>query len=250
MLFSANSTLPLPLLAFLTLVTTPLGAQEAEPAEPPSWNVALGLSYVATSGNSDTETAGVSFEAKHKPDPWGLALRAQFDRAEENDTVTAERYLAAVRGTRTLSERWDAFVGASAEQDEFSGIDLRTLIEAGGEYHALTGPTHVLDLDFGLTWTDEDRLPPAADADSLGGLVGLAYEWTISETASFHQRIAYYPNFDASDDWRLESESAVTTTLTDRFALQFGYSLRYRNQPIGTNDDTDTTTKVSLVWTR
>ncbi|MEM8931001.1 MAG: DUF481 domain-containing protein [Acidobacteriota bacterium] len=239
------------LAGLLVLASLPVAAEEAEPAtEEPPWSVSLGLSYLATSGNSDTETAGLAFEAERTPDPWGMTVKANFDRAEENDNLTAERYLLGIRGTRTLGERWDAFVGVSAEQDEFSGIDLRTLIEAGGVYHALTGPTHVLDVDLGLTWTDEDRLAPAPDVDSIGALAGLTYTWAISETASFSQRLIVYPNFDESDDWRLESDTAITTSLNERFALQFGYSLRHRNLPIGTNDDTDTTTKVSLVWTR
>ena len=34
---------------------------------------------------------------------------------------------------------------------------------------------------------------------------------------------------------------------TSRFAIQLGYELRFRNQPIGARDDTDSSTKASLV---
>ena len=65
-------------------------------------------------------------------------------------------------------------------------------------------------------------MDPEPDTESLGGLVGLSYDWKISDSATFSQRLTYYPNLS--------------------------YELRYRNQPIGLDEDTDTTTRASLVW--
>lgn len=221
-------------------------AETAAAAEP-VWEGSLGLSYLATSGNSDTQTVGADLGLERKPRPWGLSLKAAFNRNQEDGEKTAERYFAGVRALRSLSERWELFAGLSGERDEFSGIDLRAVVEAGGLYHLLTGPVHTLAFDAGLTWTDEDLLPPARDSESLGGVAGFKYGWKISEGATFGQRVLYYPNFDTSDDWRVESETALAAALSQRLALKVGYEVRYRNRPVGDNDDTDTTTKLSLV---
>lgn len=222
-------------------------AAEASTVEP-LWKGETALSYLATSGNSETETLGLDISAIRRPTPWGVEFAAQFNRAEQDQEKTAERYFAALRGTRALSKRWDAFFGLSAERDRFSSIDLRGIVEAGAVYKALLGPKHVLDLDFALTWTDEDRLDPEPDESWLGGLFGADYAWAISDNASFSQGVAYFANFDDSGDWRAESLTAVTASLNSRLALRFSYEVRYRNEPIGLNDDTDTTTKVALVW--
>lgn len=234
----------------LALATAPARAQEAEAPEDeaePRWSGSAGLAVLVTSGNTETESLGLDVQVTRKPDPWGLELKAQFQRAEDSGVRTAERYYLSLRGTRTVSERWEVYAGVSAEQDEFAGLDLRQLVEAGFVYYALTGPKHLLDFDLGLTWTDEDRVPPEPDTDFVGAVAGLDYTWKISDTASLTERLIYYPNFDESDDWRVDSTTALSASLTMRWALQLSYEVRYRNQPIGDRDDTDATTKASLV---
>lgn len=223
---------------------------EAEEAQPePTWKSNIGLSYVATSGNSDTNTMGLDLLVERKPEPWGLEFIANFNRAEDSGNLTAERYYASARALRTLSERWEFFAGLSGEKDPFAGFDLRAVVESGVTYHALLGPKHLLSFDGGLTWTDENRVDPAPDVSYFGGVAGLKYEWKISDTASLYERLLFYPNFDDSSDWRLSSDTGLQVSMTSLLAVKLGYELRYRNKPIGAADSTDTTTKASLVFT-
>lgn len=241
------------LLVALVALAAPAGAQEPCPCPPPekppepAWKTRLGLAYLATSGNSETETLGASVLVTRKPEPWGLEIAATYDRAEAGGVVESERMLAKVRVRRALGESWELFGEASGEQDEEAGLEQRLLLSAGGTFHALKGPEHFLDLDAGLTWTDEDRVAPAVDESFAGGLAGMRYEWKFSERAAFRQRLLGFWSFEESDDWRLESLTAVEASLNRRLALQVGYELRYDNQPIGDRDDTDTTTRVALV---
>jgi len=98
-------------------------------------------------------------------------------------------------------------------------------------YKALLGPTHFLSFDAGLTYTDESRLDPEPDAAWFGGVLGLAYEWKISDTTSFTERLLYYPNFEESSDWRLSSDTGIQTAISSLLALKFSYEYRYRNEP-------------------
>jgi putative salt-induced outer membrane protein len=224
----------------------PSVSDEVEQAEP-IWTSHLGLSYLATSGNSETTTFGLDFVATRRPMPWGLEISALLDRADKDGEKTAERHHAGLRGTRTLAERWDAFAGLSAEQDEFAGINLRSIVEAGVVYKALTGPRHTLELDAALNWTDEDRLPPEIDDSWLGSLFGLDYTYAISDSAAFSQGLKHFANFDDTGNWRAESLTALTAALNKKLALRLSYEIRYRNEPLDDNDDTDTTSKASLV---
>lgn len=237
-------------LGAVLLLAMPAAAQdeaEGEAQPEPLWVNNLGLSYLSTSGNTDTQTFGLDFRMERKPTPWGLEVVASFNRADQDGELTAERYFVSAQAKRALSERWELFGGISGEKDEFAGFDLRTVVDAGVTYHALLGPTHLLSFDAGLAWTDEDRIEPEEDVSYLGGILGLSYEWKFSESASFTERLELYPNFDDTSDWRLNSVTAVTASLTKVLALQASYEVRYRNQPIGDNDDTDTATKISVV---
>jgi len=220
---------------------------EQEPPPEPAWSGNLGLSYVATGGNTDTSTLGLDFKMERRPTPWGFDITATFTRSDDEGVLTAERYTARLRARRALGERWEAFGGVGAEKDPFAGYDLLSLVEAGATFKALVGPRHLLSFDAGLTWTDENRVEPEPDFRYAGGLAGLAYECKISDTASLTQSLVYYPNFDETADWRVNSTTGLTTSVSSRLAVNIGYEIRYRNQPIGDRESTDTTTKVSLV---
>jgi putative salt-induced outer membrane protein len=219
------------------------------------WVTALGLSYVGTSGNTDTSSLGLDFRSTRRPTPWGLDLVATFTRAEDRDTVTAEQYLVGGRGSRSLNDRWSLFAGLSWARDTFGGFENRYIAEAGAEYLAVKTDRHTLSFDAGLTWTSEDQIRYdeltetefTESVDWLGGVAGLKWDWAFSKSASLGERLLYYPNFDDTSDWRIASETAVTADLTKLLALQFSYLVRYRNQPIDDREKTDTTTKVSVV---
>ena len=201
-----------------------------------------------TSGNSDTSTGGFDFAFKRTPNPWGIEGMASYLQADSAGETTAERWKAGLRGTRALHERWQVFLGGTAEQDLYSGIRHRYVGETGATFTALAGPKNELYLDTGLTYTQEKYTSNEKD-DFMGGLLGLKYAYNFSKTSQFLQRLAYFPNFSQSSNWRLESETAVKAALTDHMALKAGVNVRRTNEPPPGFKRTDTTTAVSLVFT-
>lgn len=249
-------------LAALAITTPPAHAQDSDDAPrealcpcpppappPPAWTGSLALSYLATTGNSETETVGFDTAWDRRPTPWGLEFRALAHRAETDGSATAERYLASVRGKRALSDRLELFAGLVHERDEFAGFDQRSIVESGVLWRALVEPDHELELDAGLTWTTEDRLD-GSDDDWLGAVAGLAWGWKISSNATLRERLLFYPNFDDSADWRLSSETALEAALAAAWALRVAYLVQHDDRPPAGFEETDTSTSVSLVWKR
>lgn len=244
------------LAAGLLWLAVPALAQEPElcpcpPPEPPPplWTGSVGFAYLATSGNSETETIGLAAALAREPTPWGVELQALANRAESEGETTAERWLAGVRAKRVLTERLQFFAGAGYESDEFAGFDSRVVLESGLLWRALTGPVHELDFDAGVTWTDEEPvfLP---GLDYFGAVAGATYAWKINEVASFRERLVLYPNFDESDDWRLRSETSLDAALAASWALRVGYLFTRDNAPGPGFEKDDSTFSVSLVWKR
>ena len=234
----------------LTLGVFPLLAHEVEEEEEPEpiWVGSLGLGWVATSGNTDTSTLGLDFALERKPEPWGLTLLARGNQAENNGETTAENYLVSARAVRKLSTRWEAFGGLAWAKDPFAGFDSQTVASAGATYMAVESERQLLSFDMGLAYTWEDRVPPAEDVDFAGGLLGLSWEWTLSKNSKLVERLVFLPNFDDSGDWRLNSMTALEAAVNSWLALRLGFDIRYRNQPIGDADSTDTTSTASVVF--
>ena len=233
-------------LIFASMAGPAVGAEDKPAAKP--WSGSAGLAFLATSGNTDTQTLGLDLAFKRVPEPWGLEVTASYLRAEDSGLTTAERYGAKLRGQRAFSERWAVFAGLSGERDTFSGYDLRGIVEAGGTYTVLPGPTHTLAIDGGLTWTKEDLVTNRTN-NSLGALAGLSYTWKPREGTQLSERLVWYPNFDETGNWRATSETAFQAALSERLAVKLSYEVRHYNQPVPGFDKTDTTTKASLVAT-
>ena len=111
------------------------------------------------------------------------------------------------------------------------------LFELGSIPSVLTTPP---GLPIGQTATISVTFRPCpaaiADPSNIGACP------TNSRTA----RITFVDN---SDDWRIDSETALQASLSKRFALKLGYRLRYDNQPVPPFGKRDTTTMASLVVT-
>ena len=110
--------------------------QAPEPAAtpPPLWAGKAELSYVATSGNTDTQTLGAGGEVEYRPAPWAVLFRSAFVRSEAEGEENARALTAALRGSRGLSPRLEVFARGDYLQNEFAGIAHRYSAEGGAAY--------------------------------------------------------------------------------------------------------------------
>jgi putative salt-induced outer membrane protein len=236
------------------LVAASIAAEESCPCPPaapppPLWTGSAGLSYLATSGNTDTESLGLTATLVRQPTPWGLEVSAFANRSESNSVTTAERYFGGLRGKRALDDRFELFAGISYARDEFAGFDSRVIVEAGGIWKALVGPVHELAFDAGLTWTDEEPVAGRGEA-YVGAIAGAAYAWKINEAATFRERLLFFPNFETSEDWRVRSETSFEAAFAASWALRLSYIYARDNLPVPGFEKADGTTAVSLVFKR
>ncbi len=230
-------------LLVVSLAAPCLGA-DAPPKSP--WSGSLGLSFLSTTGNSETRSWGAELGLKRVPDPWGLEFNLKFLGASKDGVKNAEDTLATLRGIRGLSERWGVYASGSWERNTFAGFDHRAILEAGATFKALVGPVHTLAFDAGLSRTNES--PVALPSFSFtGGVLGFVYEWKISPTSVLSEKTRYYADFDDTGNWRLTSEAALKAAISSLLAVKIAYDFGYRNQPSPGFLKTDTTTTLSLV---
>jgi putative salt-induced outer membrane protein len=232
------------IVAVLVALALPVVALADDPPKPNEFS--LGLAFLQTNGNSNTSSGGFDFLYKGTYGAWGLEGVANFLRAEQEGTLTAERYGAGLRGTYAFSERWKAFAGVGWMKDQFAGLDSRLVLDGGAQYALLTGPDHTLDLLAGLSWTQDEEVS-GDSTSSFGGVAGADYAWIIAENAKLTDRFRFYPSFEESNDWRVFNEFAIEAAIVSNLALKVAYQFRYDNEPVPGFVKTDTTVSTSLV---
>ncbi len=212
----------------------------------PNWDLRLGLSFLATGGNSRTRSLGFDATYDHDWSRWGLSSGATAVNNSDHGTTSAERYSAFVRGTRTIAPHLDLSAGLQGERDRFAGIDLRTVADLSLEEKWLATDRMALSTLTGFTWTSEKAIEGVTHRD-FGGLIGAQGKLALASTSSVTVEITYFPDFTRARAYRLESKAALEASVTSRLALRLGASYRFNHDPPSGYGTTDTTATASLV---
>ena len=227
----------------------PAAAQApAPPPPPPLWDVQVGASFVGTSGNSETSSVGADFGAHRRGLVWKIDSAATAVRSSSLDVKTAERYLGLLRAARKLTPIIGVTSGIKLERDQFSGLDFRSILDAGLSWALVRGT--------GLDARRRDRprrgiTSRAPSGETIDHPVGRACNCSAAlpfgTAGDTTQRFTFYPDFSETSAYRSEGEITAQAALNSRLALKFGYLIRFANNPVPGFKKTDNTTTASVV---
>jgi putative salt-induced outer membrane protein len=224
----------------------------AAPAAPPhTCTGSAELSFVSTTGNTDTQTLGIGGSVECKPNKWTYTAKGAFIRSEADDVVTAKSLDTLFRAARDLTPRLKAYGQFIYFQNEFAGIENRYAVEGGLAYMLFTHPKHTLEVDGGIGYTKEDRVEvigiPDEDLSFATARTGAIYRWKISETAEFGDDAGFTFNLNDGEDWRFANAAYIAAKLNTIFSLKLSYAIAYLNNPVPGFGKTDTITSAALV---
>lgn len=237
------STLLFPL--FLAGSARAQSPAETAPPPPPLWDAQVGASFVGTSGNSDTSSMGADFIA-HRRGVWQIESGASAVRSSSDGLRTAERYLGLLRGQRSMTPLIGLSTGITLERDEFSGLDFRSILDAGLSWALSRNPRWTLDGLTALAWNHEARTE-GGTIDRPVGVLQLLSRVPFGTAGDTTQRITFYPDFKESSAYRSEAEITAQAAMNARLALKLGYLLRFANEPVPGFEKTDNTMTGSVV---
>ena len=234
----------------LLVFTVALGNAEDQGAEDKPFTNETSVSLVNTTGNTDTMSLAGKNEMKYRfNEKWSGSWVAGAIYNETDGKKETERYYTDLRADYSVDDRWYAYALGSWLRDTFAGFDHRVGIGPGLGYRFLTGPAHFLSFEGGLNYTYEDYTDPQEDHDQfIESRLYTKYEWAFTEKTKFSQGVEYLQSLKETDTWKLNAETALTTSLTDILALKISYSVLYNNDPKPSDlKKTDTIFATSMV---
>jgi putative salt-induced outer membrane protein YdiY len=212
----------------------------------PLWDVQIGASFVGTSGNSSTSSAGAELEAHRRGAVWQVESTATVVRASTSGETTAERYIGHVRGKRELSSFVGLTSGVKLERDPFSGVTFRSVIDAGLSWHLVRQDRWTVEGVTAGAW-DHDRPTIGPDVNDPSGVVQLLSRVVFGTNSVTTQRFTLYPDFSSGGAVRFEAEGTAEATMNSHLALKLGHMLRYANAPVRGFKKYDNTSTASIV---
>ncbi len=188
------------------------------------------LSFVETSGNTDTQTFSVKLEAKKEGIRNRYFLTAKALYAKENGRETSNQSSIDGRWERVLTERLFGLLTSGFSMDKFSGYEYRLYGGPGLGYDLIKTDHHVLQSLLSLIYSyDEFSVGDISSDSYLTGKVTLKYEWEILENLKLKEKLDYSVSFKDTDNFFLNSATSVEAKINRALSLGLSYVVKYQN---------------------
>lgn len=215
-------------LSAVLCLALPLFAQETTPVKP--WTSSIGAGLAITSGNSDTQN--LNFAASTLWDPKTTRVfkaDALYLRGETNGEKQVDKSSATARYEQLFEDRAFWFGEVQYLRDPFKDISYLVSPLAGAGYHLIRTDARKLTVDGAVGGVVEDN-------ETLGrrtsGAVkaGQSFDWTLSPTSKFTQRLSGLWKTDDFDDALYHFDAGITSALAQRLELKVSYVYDYKNR--------------------
>jgi putative salt-induced outer membrane protein YdiY len=225
---------------------TSVFAQEESEEEKLGWLHQAELSWVSTSGNSDTSTIGFKDLSVRRWKRSSFEIRVEGVRAESTTEIrigtdidnrpgeisetTAERYLLEGRYNRKISDKFFWMTGAGWDRNRPSGIEDRYNVFAGVGNIWRNDEKVKFRTGYAFNYTDEQQT--TGFDDSFGGLrLSWGYLRKFGEDITFIDELVIDENLEETSDLRVDFFNSVAVALSGRLALKVGLRLLFDNEP-------------------
>ncbi len=193
---------------------------------PKPWSSSLGAGLAFTSGNSDIKNINVNYNTLFDPKTvQRFKADALYLRGETNGTKSVDKASASARYERDIEKRAFWFGEVSYLRDPFKAISYLIAPIAGAGVNLIKDAKRTLAVDGGVGATIES-------GQTSGALkAGQAFEWTISPTSKFTQKLNGLWKTKDFNDALYHFDAGLTTTVAARAELKVAYLYDYKNQP-------------------
>ncbi len=229
--------------AFVALGVSGPATAVAQDEEGFSGRVALG--YLATSGNSESESLNSNFDLWWNYDPWAHSLAGRAINASTSGITTAEAYGIEWQSRYAINDNDYVFGLIALDDDGFSAYDRHERASLGYGRRFVDRDKHVLSVEAGLGARQADLRDRTPQDDSILRLAA-DYRWSIGETSEFTQSLVID---GGSENIYREAESSLSASIRENLSLVVSYTIQNNTEVLPGFRNTDTFTSISLEYT-
>lgn len=206
------------------------------------------LSYMNSSGNSETDTFSMKsdFLKKLDKDKIFKGKATGIYVTDDNGKETTNKFYIEGEYDHKVSDNFFGFIKTDYTADKFSGFEYRLNIGPGIGYKVpISNQAHNLNLALGISYSQDK----AYDIDSnnySSGNADIKYIWTITpDFLTFKQDISYHQDFENADNFSGKSVTAFEHKISSLLSLGISYTVNYQNE--APEEDVDKLFLTSLI---
>ena len=221
----------------------------AQSGEEPGWKTNLGLAYVSTSGNTQTQTFSAKLGSGGEISTVRCEIKGSYLFTKDDKSEKANKLDAGVRAEKIIVSGLFGYIEAGYLRDKFSGYTYRASIGPGLGYDIMQHENQQLKgLASVMYYTDKYSVG-TVDKESYGSFkAGLQYKWTMRENVQLQWNADYLLSLKVQEKYFLNTDVSLDVAINSRLAIGLNYQVRYQNQvPSPEVKQTDTAFTTSLI---
>lgn len=209
--------------------------------------------FRATGNTSNTGiTAGLT--ADRQGIDWRHRFTARVDYQRANGVTTREQFLARYEPNINISDNFYVYALAQYERDRFQGFSGRYAISGGMGYQVLKKDDIQLSVKAGPAYRVTEFVDGRSES-RIAGLLGLDFDWSITDRLKLTQDTNAVAEAGGTAvaiiDARNTSIDLITglnATISSKLSARFSYAVEYDSNPPPGAVQTDTLSRVTLIY--
>lgn len=206
--------------------------QKAEESKGFDWSYHIELSYIQTSGNTETK----SFAGKLETSGQGGINRLFFNTdvlfQKNADQETADRIMMDGSWELKFSERFFALLTGDYQRDRFSGYEHRFSVGPGIGCDLVASEKTAVKVSSSLNYYYDKLSGEQPTSDShLAVKAGLGGEYRIRENLRLKNDFEYFISTDEWDNYFITNEAALYVNVNTFISIGIRYLIDYQNAP-------------------
>jgi len=244
---------PLPRVAVVVMALSLLALPAFAEEDSTGWSDVAELSYVMTSGNSETSTLGFKntttrtwerslfvlkaggIKADSTIETWfAVGTEEDYSYGSRSQTdKTAENYYLDGRYERKVSDSFFWYGGGGWERNRFAGIDNRYIVQGGVGNIWFDREDMKWKTDYALTYTDQENAVEVEDVQNsfFGARVASEFMHKFGKNTTYENAFIVDLNLEETSRYRWNMINSVAVSMTARLALKVSLQWLYENDP-------------------
>lgn len=199
--------------------------------------------FIST-GNTDTKGVAIGVNVAKETRQWKHAVRGFVDYQRQDGVTTRERYFAGYEGNYNITPNFYALLTLSYERDPFSGFNRRFAQSLGLGYKIINTDTVRLAVEAGPALR-QTRYTSGFNDNAFAARGAANFLWKINDGLEFTQTgLLYYDSFNTST----QAISALTAKLSGALSARASFQFNSESNPPLGNENTDTVSRVTIVY--
>ncbi len=213
------------------------------------WKLHTELSFVKTSGNTNTETVSLKFDVNREEEKNKLLLKGSGLYSKTEGKESASKLNITGRWERLFTLRFFSYLTLGFKTDKFSGYEYRINGGPGIGYYLIKDDRKELKLLSSiLYYKDRKYVEPFEEDSYTSSETEISLKIYLRENVLFKHLTNYSISLNDYSKYFVTSEISLEVMVNNHISLGVGYQVYYQNKiPDPSIKRLDTTFLTSLI---